>query len=504
MTSVNSNVIAKNTMMLYIRMLVVMTISLYTSRIILKELGISDYGIYHLVTGFISIFSVISNSVVSAIQRFFNVALGNKDEEEYNRIYSMSINLLLILSLFILIIGETIGLWFVKTQLNILEGREYALVIVYRLSLITLFVNLLRSPDNASIIAYEKMGFYAVLSILEVIFKLIIVFLLQIASADKLILYTILYLIVVVFVNLIFKGYCRAKFSPCHYKLVWNGSLCKKLVGFSGWVLLSEGSRVVMLQGENFFLNHYYSVAINASRGIATQVYNAINSFVYNFQIAFSPQLIKTYSAGEDEEHYKLIYRSAKFSFLLLLAIVVPVSFNMDILLHTWLGTVPPYTKEFCIFILMAYLADSLSHPLSVSISANGNIRSVNILYSIVFVASTIISFYALRKHLVPYVVSIITMVAHFLMLIIALFCSHNLCKVRIKEYIKLVVLPVSIVAVVSLIVPYIIKDFSTSFWTMMAVSMTDVVWVLGIASILGMNKEERHFLLNRFRWTNR
>lgn len=286
--AVDNRRIAKNTMMLYIRMLLLMAVSLYTSRVVLAALGVDDFGIFNLIGGFITLFSSISSALVGAMQRYFNVCLGKNDKVEYQRVYSMGINIFALFSLFLLVVGETVGLWFVKTQLNIPEGRETAAMWVYQVSLLTLIVTLFRTPDNASIIAHEKMEFYAHISILEALLKLAIIFFLGRIAVDKLILYVLLYLATAVLINGVYFVYCSKKIQECRYSLMWDKTLFKSLVSFSGWNMLAGGARVLKGQGDAYFLNHYYSVAVNAAFGVASQVYNAVNLFLSNFQTALN------------------------------------------------------------------------------------------------------------------------------------------------------------------------------------------------------------------------
>ena len=411
--------IAKNTVLLYFRMLLLMAVTLYTSRVILATIGIEDYGIHNLIGGFVTLFSFISTSLVASIQRYFNVALGKRNEEEFKHVYSMSINMFVIFSFFLLVIGETFGYWFVITQLNIPSGREDAAMWVYQISIVTLIVNLFRTPNNAAIIAHERMKFYAFLGVAEAILKLLIVFLLQWIGGDSLIIYVLLYLITTLIVNLAYKCYCNINFSSCHYKYYWDSRLFKELMCFSGWNLLGSGSRTLTNQGVNFFINRYYSVSLNAAQGIASTVYNAVNLFLTNFQTAFKPQLIKTYAAGEMKQHYLLITRTAKFSLYLMLIVVVPLIFNLYPILQAWLVEVPDYTEYFIIFILMAYLTDAICAPLQTSIFANGNIKGLQITTSILNVFQLVLCFFFLRAKLLPYISAVITFVVHGLFFIV-------------------------------------------------------------------------------------
>ncbi len=469
-----------------------MGVSLYTTRVVLSALGVDDYGIYQLIAGFISLFSILSNSLVAAVQRFFNIALGKEDYSQFAKIYSTGIILLILLGIFLIIIGETLGLWFVNTQLNIPTGRENATFWVYQISIVTLIISLLRAPDNAAIVAHERMSFYAFLSIAEAILKLGIVFLLSIVGTDKLITYTVLYMLMTLVINVFYKAYCNKSFSYCRFSLKWEKGLTKEMISFSWWTLIGKGVQLGTIQGENFFLNHYYSVAVNAARGVASQVYNAINVFLTNFQTAFRPQLVQTYVSEDKTEHHKLLYRSARLSFYLLLLITVPVLFNMDVLLSIWLEEVPLYTKEFCVYVLFAYLVDALSTPLSTSISANGNIKGTQIMLSSIFVFQLVCSFVALKQGAVPYIVSIFILCSHTLMFLSYLYYAHKLCSVSYRLFAKEVLLPCAIVLLFCMLMPYLLSSRSKDLLSATILIIVDIIWSLIVMWLLGLSKSER------------
>ena len=494
---VDNRRIAKNTMMLYIRMLLLLAVSLYTSRVVLAALGVDDYGIYNLIGGVVTLFSFISHALVGAMQRYFNVSMGHGDKEEYQRIYSMGINIFAIFSVFLIVVGETVGLWLVKTQLNIPAGRETAALWVYQISIITLIVNLFRTPDNASIIAHEKMEFYAYISIFEAVIKLAIVFVLNMLATDKLILYVLLYLGATIIINIAYLVYCRVRILECRYSLMWDNSLFKSLVSFSGWNMLSGGARVLKSQGDSIFLNHYYSVAVNASFGVAAQVYNAVNLFLTNFQTAFKPQLVQSFAAGEMKEHYRLISRSARMSYFLLLLIVVPVIFNLDGLLGLWLKEVPQYTREFCMFVLLAYLVDSLGAPLGVSVNAEGHIREMQIVTTVILFGGLVAGFLFLRSGAVPYIITIITFFVHVGFWLCYMYYARKYSKVSLRSYFKEVVVPVMSVSVAAVIVPVALHHFVyVSGWYVLLLCLADIVWVSAVSFLLGLAKEERAYIL--------
>ena len=495
MSFVDNKRIAKNTAMLYIRMIILMAVTLYTSRVILAVLGVDDYGIYSLIGGIIALFSFISQALVQAMQRFFNVALGKGDNDRYHRVYIMGYNIFILFSAFLIIIGETVGLWFVSNKLNIPDGRETAALWVYQISIITLIVQLLRTPDNASIIAHERMNFYAYISIGEAFIKLGIVFLLKLFAIDKLILYVLLYLLASILINLIYKIYCNRRFSECHYNWLWDRSLFKEMLSFSGWTLLSNGSRTITMQGENIFLNQYYSVSVNAARGVAAQVYNAVNTFLTNFVTAFNPQLTKSYAAGEVKEHFSLLYRASKFSFYLLLILVVPIIFNLESLLGAWLVEVPKYTREFCVFVLLAYLADSLVKPLGTSISANGNIKGVQISIAVVFLVQLFASFFALRAGWPPYIVSVFILISHSIHYLFYIYFCKRLCGLELKAYFKKVLLPLIPISFLAPVLPWYLQRYSNGIWCALGLCIVDVLWVVLFIWFLGLDKTEKAFI---------
>lgn len=495
MATYDNKRIAKNTFLLYFRMILLMAVTLYTSRVVLATLGIEDYGIYNLIGGFITVFSFISASLVLSIQRYFNVALGRDDNSLFSQIYSMSINMFAIFSVIFLIVGETLGYWFVSTQLNIPSDRETAAIWTYQISIITLIVNLFRTSDNAAIIAYERMGFYAYLSIIEAFLKLAIVYVLQIIDSDKLTIYVLLYLLVTVIINIIYKVYCNKSFSNCRYICTWNKKLFKDLASFSSWNLLNSGTHTATNQGVNFFINRYYSVSLNAAQGISAQVYNAVNLFLTNFQTAFKPQLVKTYAAGDMENHHNLIIRTAKFSFYLMLIIIVPIIFNLKPVLSAWLVEVPEYTEYFVIFILLAYLADSIGAPLQTSIYANGNIKGLQIMFSVIYVLQLVACFFFLRVRSLPYISAIITFIVHVVFVIISLYYAQQKCKVNVRNFVRLVLRPCMLVMLLALVIPTIIGRYSTNFVLAIFLCFIDVLWIVFVIYMIGLDRTEKQLI---------
>ena len=380
----NSSRIAKNTLALYFRQILIMLVSLYTVRVVLNTLGAQDYGIYNVVAGVVVLFSFVNNAMATSVQRFLNFYLGKGETEKTRNVYSASIVIHGIICLIFVVLAESAGLWFVNVKLNIPSERSNAAFWCYQAAVVTTLANIMRVPYNAVIIAYEKMSFFAGLSIVEAVLKLAVVFLLKITSLDKLVFYSFLLAAVSFIILAIYKFYCNKNFKIAHYRKNQDKGLGKELVSFSGWSLFGAVANVANSQGTNIVLNIFTNVTVNAAMGIANQVNAAVYSFVSNFQTAFNPQLVKNYAVGEKEEFQKLLKRSAKFSFYLLLLIVLPVYVNCSFLISIWLKNVPQYSVGFLRLVLIFSLIEALNGPLWISIQATGKIRAYQIIVGII------------------------------------------------------------------------------------------------------------------------
>lgn len=477
-------------------MLLLLVVSLYTSRVILKVLGIDDYGIYNLIAGFVTFLTFISNSLVSAMQRYFNVALGKNDLQNYKEVFSMSINILALFSCLILILGETVGLWFVMNHLNIPPNRYEASIWVYQLSLLTFVVNTLRTPYHASIIAHERMSFYAYISLAEVFLRLGMVFLLTIMPGDHLIMYSIVYLFVIALVNAIYMIYCRNKFQVCSYKYKKDKELFKDLLNFSGWSLMGQASVVVKNQGEAIFINKFFSVAANAAMGVATQVAGALELFVSNFQTAFNPQLIQSYASKDLDIHKKLLFRASKFSYFLLLIFLIPVVTHIDFILNLWLAEVPKYTNYFVAFILISYLFNAIGTPFVTSLFATGAIKRYQISLGIIFLSGLTIVYFALFFGAEPYSVSIVAIFIQMVLLVFRLYFTHRHIGFSYRQFGAEVLVPVVMVTILSIIPSIILKGLSTNIWQGVLSIIIEMACTGLLILFLGMSNSERNYII--------
>ena len=312
-TSANNKRIAKNTLLLYVRTLFVMLVTLYTSRVVLNTLGVSDYGIYNVVGGVVAMFSVISVSLSSSISRFITYELGHGDFDKLKRIFSTSINIQVGISLVILVLAEVFGVWFLNTKMNIPAERMTAANWVLQCSLLSFIIGLISVPYNACIIAHERMSAFAYISILEVVLKLAVVYMLLVSPYDKLATYAVLLVVVALIVRLTYGQYCKRHFEESRYRFVHDKSLIKEMTGFAGWSFFGNGAYMLNTQGVDMLINIFFGVTFNAARGVATQVQNAVMQFVNNFTVAVNPQITKSYASGEREYMYKLVFPFTRF-----------------------------------------------------------------------------------------------------------------------------------------------------------------------------------------------
>lgn len=507
--SVDNKRIAKNTLFLYVRMGIMMVTSLFTSRIVLHVLGVEDFGIYNLIGGIVVLFSFLNASLLTGVQRFLNYYLGKDDVVMAQRVFCTSINIYLILAFVILILAETLGLWFMETQLSIPIERMQAARYVYQFIVITFLIGMMRIPYNASIIAYEKMGFYAYVSMIEVVLKLAVVYLLYIISFDKLVSYAFLYTLIPLLVTIVYYIYCKKNIEITRYARFWDKDIFRKLFNFSGWSLFGSFANLSVQQGLNFLINIFYGVAVNAASGIANQVVGVVYQFVSNFQTAFNPQIVKTYAAEQYENFHMLICRTSKFSYFLILFIVLPLLLVMDGALSLWLIDVPEYTAVFCRLILLFFAIDAINAPLWMSVQATGDIRNYQILMSVLILLNLPFSYVLLKCGYPVYSVWIVR-IAFNLVTFIARGCYMRVkMNFPIKQFINKVMCPATLVTIAAAPLPLLTYCVINSFFANLIMTVFVSLMSVAIAVYtLGLTNNERKFVLstlqNRFTLLNK
>ena len=495
----NTKRIAKNTLMLYVRTLFTMLVSLYTSRMILNTLGVSDFGIINVVGGVVGMFSVISGSLASSISRFITFELGHGDFNKLKQIFSTSVNIQIGISLIIVILAECIGVWFINHKLNIPEGRLIAANWVFQCSLLSFVIGLISVPYNACIIAHERMSAFAYISILETILKLVIVYMLFISPYDKLISYSILFVIVAIIIRLIYGWYCHNHFAECHYKFVYDKSLIKEMSGFAGWSFFGNGAYMLNTQGVDMLINIFFGVTLNAAKGVASQVQNAVMQFVGNFTVALNPQITKSYASGDREYMNKLVCRGARFSYFLLLIFTVPIVCEADYILHLWLKTVPEYAPIFLRLMLFGTLMTLLGGTMYTAILATGKIRKYQLAVTIVGCFVFPLTWLAFRIGLPPETTYYIYIVIYLLLVFVRLYMAKGLLNFPVQLYLFDVVFRVVIVSVVAFILPLIvIRYLEPSFLRLCVSCIIGLCSSLLTINILGLEKSEREMLYKK------
>ena len=492
----NNKRIAKNTLYLYFRMLLIMGVTLYTSRIVLNALGVEDFGIYNIVGGVVILFSFINNALSSATQRFLNFEIGRGDVLGTKRVFSMSLTIHLFVALFVVLLAETVGLWFLNTQMNIPTERMAAANLVYQFSILTVCISFVQIPYYASVVAYEKMSFFAYIAIIEVILKLLIVVLLIYVGFDKLRLYSILTFLVAVLVFVCYKYYCNTWLAISRYKYFWDKILFSKLLNFSGWMLFGAAAGVSATQGVNILLNIFYGVTVNAAMGISTQVNSAVNKFVSNFQTAFMPQITKLYAIGDFEHLRKLIGQSSRFSFLLLFALACPLMLNIDFVLKLWLKTVPEYSSVFCILILIYSLVEAASKPVGLAIHATGKVKFYNIVMSIALLMNIIFSFIFLRLGFSPNVVLVINVCVGILCFAIRLLFAGYYKVLKIAEFIRSVIFRIVCISVFVVPVPLYISRYYNQWIGFFVTSSIFLCLFTVVVYFIGLTRSEKEGVL--------
>lgn len=494
MPSENTKRIAKNTAMLYVRMLLLMGVTFYTSRIVLNVLGIEDYGIYNVVGGVVAMLGFLNGSLGGASSRFITFVLGKGDKKELQDIFSTVLCVHFLLAGIIVLVGETVGLWFVCHKLVIPAERMSVALWVYHCSILTTAVSIISVPYNSLIIAYEKMEAFAWISIVEAVLKLVIAWLLLYIPCDKLMIYAVLYFVVQVIIRLAYGRYCSTHFTDVKSRLKWNASLVKQIASYAGWTV--NGNLAVMgyTQGINILLNLFFGPMVNAARGVAVQVQAAVMTFVQNFQMAVQPQIVKSYATDNLTYMHKLIVISSKYGTFLLLLLAFPIMLGINAILKIWLGVVPDHTANFVCIMLFVGLTEPWARTLVNAIHATGDIRNFQIyegtaLLSVVPIAYVLLKFFYITPEQVMWVHFAVAVLTQGIRIWIVL------PKVGMKYsvYLRQAILPL-LLPLLCLLVP--LNLFSVpencSFGMLALYALCGVIYMAVCIFFLGMTKAER------------
>lgn len=497
----NSNRIAKNTVLLYFRSLFVMSVSLYTSRIILNTLGLEDYGIYNVIGGVVAMFTLLSGSLSSAISRYLTFELGRKDSKKLRSIFSTSVAIQITLAFLIVVIAEIAGVWFVNCHINIPAGRLEAANWVLQFSIVTFAIGLISIPYNATIIAHEHMNVFAYISVIEVILKLLVAYLLYISPFDKLIIYALLLVIVSLIIRIIYGAYCKSHFSECGGRFVIDKNIIKEMAGFAGWNFLGSGSYLLMTQGVNILMNLFFTVAVNAAQGIAGQVENVIMGLVNNFTTALNPQITKSYATQNKEHMHQLIYYGSKYSFFLVLLFSLPIVLETEMILRLWLGIVPDYTSRFIRLTLTLSLLSVISTPLVTAMLATGKIKKYQIIVGGTGMLVFPLVYAGYYFGMPPETAYYITFGIFIIQLIYRLILLQAMIGLSPIEFIRKVIIKNFVVTVTAAILPFFLHEYiqiENAFLKLLLVGSVSIVSTLACIYWLGCNQNERAFMANK------
>lgn len=498
-TTANNKRIAKNTIALYIRMLVILAVNLYTSRVVLEQLGVEDFGIYNLVGGVVSALTILTNSLSSACSRFINYEQGTGNISKLKSIVSTSFNIQIILSVVVILLLESFGIWFLNNHLSIPSHRLEAANWVLQFSIATFVVRLIIVPLNSLIISHEKMSVYAYLSVVDVVMQLLVVYLLNVSSMDKLVLYSFLMMLVPVILFFIYLAYCKIQFEECCHYLKFERDIFKEMAGFAGWNFVGVTAGVLRNQGIDIIINLFFGVVLNASRGIATQVSTAVSRFSSGFTTAINPQITKSYAAGDIARTQFLIHQGSRFSFYLMMCIVIPLFLEMDIILRIWLKTVPQYAVIFSQLIVIENLLACLSHPLITALLATGRIKKYQLLVGFFNILNFPISYLLLYLGFQPYITYIVMIFIEFGCLYFRLYMIRENIGIKITPYFRNVFLNVILVTIFALIFPSVCVLLLSE--GMARLSITIVISIISsmlFICVIGLNKQERNAIINR------
>lgn len=492
-SSDNNKRIAKNTLLLYVRMLFIMAISLFTSRVILNTLGVEDYGIYNVVGGVVAMFGFINGSMSSATQRYITFALGKEDKNRLQKVFSTTLQIHTLIAGIIVLLGETIGLWFLYIIIQIPADRMDAAFWILQCSIMSTVIMIISVPYNADIIAHEKISAFAYISILEVILKLAIVYMLVVFPFDKLILFAFLMLAVQLLIRFCYSIYCNRHFEETKYKHVCDKDLFKEMIEFAGWSMFGNLSAVLYGQGLNILLNVFFGPVVNAARAVALQVQNAIQGFVGNFQMAINPQITKTYARGDMSDMHKLMFRSARFSFFLLFFLSLPVLFETNFILTIWLKTVPENTVTFLRITICTSLIYSLANPLIIANQATGKVKKYQAVCGTILLLILPISYVCLLLGCPAYTVFIVHFIIESVTQVARMIMLRPLIGIRLRDYFQHIYAKVLLVVAVSVFLPSLAYfNMEDNILRFLSVGTLCVISVSASAYILGLSSNER------------
>ena len=487
--------IAKNTLFLYVRQILIMIVGLYTVRKVLEVLGIEDYGIYNVVSGTVTMFSFLSGAMAMGSQRFFSYYIGKQDLDALKRVFHNTLTIYFILSLVIVLLGESIGVWFLNTKLVIPESRLFAANFIFQVSLLSFVISMISAPFMASIISHENMGVYARIGIIEVILKLCVVFALIYSPFDKLISYSILLFSTGVFVLVLYIVHCMKNYGECTIALKYDKDIVSEIASFSGWNLFGNFAWIIKNQGTSFLLNIFFGPVLNAAQNLATQVRTIVQTFAANFTNAVQPQIIKSYAKNDIDSMFKLMSSSSKLSFFLMAVIVIPVILNIDFILDLWLVNVPNYAVVFTQLMLIEATLEAMSSPVASVNQATGKIKYYQMIIGIIGIMNLPISYFALKMGANAEMVYIISLLLQICIVLHRAFYLRKIKEGVGMKVVSKVYFPCLFSGLLAFIICYYLYNNPSTIMTTLFTCAYEVLIVVSIGFLIALNRNERMFI---------
>lgn len=497
----SSSRLMKNTILLYFRMALMMCINLYTSRIVLHTLGVEDYGIYNVVGGVIVMFSFLNESMTASTQRFLSFELGAGNKEHLHQVFMTSLHIHIIISLIVILLGETIGLWFVMEKMVIPPERMTAALWCYQLSIFTAVLTIMNYPYMSALIAHEKMSSFAYIAILDAILKLLLVYLLLVFDYDRLILYALLYAGEKLLIRMVYNIYCIRHFAECKYRWVYQKSIFKEMSSFAGWSMCGNLAYILHNQGLDMLLNIFFGPVVNAARAVAVQAQGAVGNLASNFQMAINPQITKTYASGQLKEMHQLVFRGTRLTFCLLLIICLPLIVEAPMVLGLWLKEVPEGSVTFLRILLVILIVQQNNSPLITSVAATGKVKRYELIVSVLMLTIVPIAYIVLKMGGLPWTVFIVYLAIVVLSFVAILYIVLPMIKLSIGDYFKHAILPCAIVLILSVPTPVVLKLLSGNslFFSFVTIAIT-IICTSAFSFLFGLDKDLKNFIINKVR----
>ena len=492
-TAADNKRIAKNTGLLYIRQLITLGISLYTSRLTLQVLGESDFGVYATVAGFTALLSTLTSSLTAGTQRFITFELSRNDLNKLNRVYCTSINIHVFLSILLIIFGECFGSWFIFNKMTIPTDRVMSAFCVFQFTIFNSALTLINIPNISEIIAHEDMGTWAFVSILDSLLKLFAVIMLYFISYDHLIAYAFFLFVIQFIIRSLSKIWCKRKYIEARYHFIWDKPLLKSMLSVTGWAGLNNLAITGFIQGVNLLLNVFFGPVLNAAYTVAMQAYSGIRQFCSSFQLASNPQIIKLYSTNELEKMHNLLFTVCKLSFFLIFVLALPFIINAEYVLTVWLDKVPSHTESFFILLLIYAFIDVLAYPLDIAAQATGKLKHYSIAISLIVLSTLAITYVAFSLNAIPETVYIIAIIVSWFCLIVRISFLRKMIEIDAIQFLKKVVSKILYIGFTAPILPIILLYcMPESIATTLVLFITSFASTIIIIYVIGLNQSER------------